>query len=587
MTESTHGPKRRSPEAAASAMCRSRSVDGRDRSWHDQSGRRDAARAATGCAADLGATSFRGTPTDSGFFARGCRLGGSALESERRHRSGRDGEFDVVPRVSQPYYTSLSAVTAPLLVPRPSVRLEGVPSVRKSAGLPPNLLGTRRRTTSPGRIWPAALDRPGCTANALQKRNAGDLTGRSANCSVRSRSSDASVISRMSPSVESRGHGMPPLPPSPANCSNNGLRDGVRRTDDARGTSSLDNDCVNGNGYVSENDQIESRSRVVHDAVKTEDDLARRSAANSHMPAPVVDAASPRQIVGRVRSLTMPSDVSLTANKLSQPSVELGGGSSGGRSMQQPRSVSFTGLLSRMSPKSIRRLFSGHAGGLSKPSGERFGDDSVHDRCRSAACARSAASAVDDVTPKKGAKLAALRQWFSGRRRSKDSAVNVGDSGNVASPHADHDDVETHTCAPCASNDVTADPECRYACRQGKLSPKQGTTAARDAALGLITQPLYVVEFPDNFDASPTAADARTGVNSADSTANGRKPPTVPGSRRLAPPTSLEVRAVLGARKSVFRFPSSSVESIGRCSLDASYSNADTGKHSFTPCSLG
>jgi hypothetical protein len=572
MTESTHGPTcRRSPEAAASAMCRSRSVDGRDRS-----GRRDAERMAAGSEADLTATSFDGTPTDSGVVTRVCQLNNSPQQSKWQHRGCRNDEFDVVPRVPQPYYTSLSAVTAPLLVPRPPARPAGALSIRECAGLPPNLLVTRRRTTSPGRIWPAAVDRPSCAANALQRRNGGS----GANCSVRSRSSDASYSGRIGPFVQGKCHSTPPLPPSPANCSNKGLRDVVRGTDRPKLKNSLDGSSVYSNGSVTESgiqrNHIESRCHIVHDAVKTEDGEARRTATSSCVPAPVVDVPTLRQHVGRVRSQTMPSDVCLTSNELSQPSVEFGG-DGGGASLQQSRSVSFTGLLSRMSPKSIRRLFSGHAGGQSKPSTERCGGGgSVHDRCRSAASARTASNAVDDVTPKRGTKLATLRQWFGGRRRSKDNAV--GGSGHVTSPHVE-DDVETHTYSSCVSSDI-ADPDGRYACRQGRLSPKHGTAVSRDAALGLIAQPLYVVEFPDNIDASPTAASARIALATAEcSVANERKPPTLPGSRRLVPPTSLEVRSVLGARKSVFRFPTSSVESIGRCSLDASYSTADTGEH--------
>lgn len=105
-----------------------------------------------------------------------------------------------------------------------------------------------------------------------------------------------------------------------------------------------------------------------------------------------MSATTTPQQSSRVRSQTLPSAVQLSSTELCRPSTaaaEFDG------SLQQSRSLSFTNFLSRMSPKSIRRLFSvSHAAAGGKSSKDCSGSvHNHHHRTRSTPTASTDAAA--------------------------------------------------------------------------------------------------------------------------------------------------------------------------------------------------
>jgi len=443
-----------------------------------------------------------------------------------------------VSRVPQPYYTSLSAVTSPVLVPRPTARPDTCAKPDGAElGLPTqNFLGPRRRTTSPGRIWPAALvGLHGCSASHPGRGSA-------------SRRGNEFYLAQNS---AVSGH----------------------TAVDAFATEWL----VCGHDRAVADEQIQAPllpdRPLDHVGSHEPEDICEATVeaviGGQHSSDVVVSEIE----ITRVRSHTLPSKVHLSSKDVAVPAAEFS------NSMQQSRSLSFTGVLSRMSPKSIRRLFSSTHHGTPKPGLE----------CK-AVINRDASRAVplsSDVTKEHSFKKDLRRStlgWFKARRRSKDD--ELGDRDPSKSGHVD---------AEIEPPSVQSIPDgCRTTPMGGKSSSK--SLLVHDAALGLVTQPLYVVEFPDDVDVSPFGALLCNGdctsalspslldcVGQSEQNSipikQGKQPCPVNVSRyrQLPPPASLEVSAVHKMTKPIFRFPTSSPESIGRCSLDASYS-ADTGR---------
>ena len=516
---------------------------------------------------------------------------GKPMHPERSPFAGRrhgNTGYEVVSRVPQPYYTSLSAVTAPVLVRRPIASPDaGARCAGIELGLPPkNLLGVRRRTTSPGRIWPAAVAALHGGAPSMSESSDGGAKRRATSvgerrlmetssdwspeeCAMASDGSSVADCNRVTASLR-RGlmsHRGNDCPPAQASSILGATTLDVSATDER----------ILGHGSTVVNEARESmlpdhqlnraKSRELTNTCEP-----TVSATMAQIPSPHIHSGE----VCRVRSHTLPSKVHLSSKNAAVPAAEVSG------SMQQSHSLSFTGLLSRMSPKSIRRLFSSPTHHPTSKHGLGCDTDVIRDSNH----AVPSSSNVGEIhSLKKDPRRATLRHWFKGRRRSKENELNDGII--LSKSHHDGSNTEPPLVVESSLDGCATTPI------GGRLSSR--TVSIRDEALGLVTPPLYVVEFPDDVDISPVGAQSRDGgrmsvlsplspdcVGQVQNSVPVRaEESTIPASisryRQLLPPTSLEVTAVHKMMKPIFRFPTSSMESIGHCSLDAC-SSAETGR---------
>ena len=459
---------------------------------------------------------------------------------------------EIIPRIPQPYRTSFSAIAPPMRLPRSDQ------SAMASSGFcvssPPNLIGGRKRTTSPGRIVPFLCCNP--ELEKVNKYNQADALDASVCASTRNRitmkpsaqkctnhkvldngasvGGSSSIVIATIPVV---GESIYSEAISPEDVGNdcmqvdhvdgmvekmNTVKEEHARVEILRHSSILDRFRIRKASQTKDSKMINCKPLVENVEKGAEQEPKKSLERSTQLSIPVSSSSSNGN---RERSKTLPSKAVLLTD--GPGPLEHG---------QKSVSMSITSFFRKMSPKSLRRFTfmsdrglqqrssrAGHHAGAPVSSSHEdvigateIGGQSLKPNEASATAAAMSLSPGSLRSLKKSPKLSPMRRLFSiGSRPGRDAACcgrpNVADSEITmscrgaqsteiaVSQNSESVSVSQSHCLPVSSPvdgiDIHRDDD---KSSPGQTHKEKQSPKKFDSHLVLKPQILCTVEFPDN-----------------------------------------------------------------------------------------